>query len=300
MPGLAGDDDVDFSGAEDFRHRLGHRHVGEELVDLRNVTEAHHGTATELGVIGGKPDFTRLLDDGLGDAHFAVVVVEQRAVFVDAGDADDADVDPELLHEVDGGLADDTAVAVAHEAAGDDDFRIRAARQDGGDVQVVGDDAQTPRPVLANERLGDLFGGRSDIDDERTAGLDMAGEIAETAVSFLVVSLFGMVPLTVAIAVSGAMRGAGDTRTPMVAGAILTVALYDAGLARLLPGTWLLLYGTGVLTGGASRAPARHRGRWRRRPGGPAGHHRAAGHQAHPRNSSTAAATTSGASWWIM
>jgi hypothetical protein len=38
---------------------------------------------------------------------------------------------------------------------------------------------------------------------------------------------------------------------PMVAGAILTPVLYDAGLARLLPGSWLLLYGTGVLTGGA-------------------------------------------------
>ncbi|HEX7285237.1 MAG TPA: hypothetical protein VF532_03605 [Candidatus Angelobacter sp.] len=38
---------------------------------------------------------------------------------------------------------------------------------------------------------------------------------------------------------------------PMVAGAILTPVLYEAGLVRLLPGAWLLLYGTGVLTGGA-------------------------------------------------
>jgi hypothetical protein len=38
---------------------------------------------------------------------------------------------------------------------------------------------------------------------------------------------------------------------PVVAGAILTPVLYDAGLGRLLPGAWLLLYGTGVLTGGA-------------------------------------------------
>ena len=42
---------------------------------------------------------------------------------------------------------------------------------------------------------------------------------------------------------------------PMVAGAILTPVLYNAGLARLLPGTWLLLYGTGVLTGGAFSVP---------------------------------------------
>ena len=38
---------------------------------------------------------------------------------------------------------------------------------------------------------------------------------------------------------------------PLVAGAILTVALYRAGLTGTIPGAWLLLYGTGVVTGGA-------------------------------------------------
>jgi hypothetical protein len=38
---------------------------------------------------------------------------------------------------------------------------------------------------------------------------------------------------------------------PLVAGAILTAALYRAGRPDLLPGTWLLLYGAGVVTGGA-------------------------------------------------
>jgi hypothetical protein len=38
---------------------------------------------------------------------------------------------------------------------------------------------------------------------------------------------------------------------PIAAGALLTVILYRAGLVRDLPGTWLLLYGTGVVTGGA-------------------------------------------------
>jgi hypothetical protein len=38
---------------------------------------------------------------------------------------------------------------------------------------------------------------------------------------------------------------------PMIAGALLTLFLYRSGLARHLPGVWLLLYGTGVVTGGA-------------------------------------------------
>jgi hypothetical protein len=36
-----------------------------------------------------------------------------------------------------------------------------------------------------------------------------------------------------------------------VAGALLTPVLYGAGLPHLLPGLWLLLYGTAVTTAGA-------------------------------------------------
>lgn len=37
---------------------------------------------------------------------------------------------------------------------------------------------------------------------------------------------------------------------PLIAGAIVTVVLYRAGLVNAIPGLWLLLYGTGVVTGG--------------------------------------------------
>jgi hypothetical protein len=37
---------------------------------------------------------------------------------------------------------------------------------------------------------------------------------------------------------------------PLVAGGLVTVVLYRAGLTNAIPGLWLLLYGTGVVTGG--------------------------------------------------
>jgi hypothetical protein len=38
---------------------------------------------------------------------------------------------------------------------------------------------------------------------------------------------------------------------PLVAGGVLTAALWHSGYAALIPGVWLLLYGTAVVTGGS-------------------------------------------------
>jgi hypothetical protein len=38
---------------------------------------------------------------------------------------------------------------------------------------------------------------------------------------------------------------------PLLVGALLTFVFYRAGMMRDVPGMWLLLYGTGVVTGGA-------------------------------------------------
>lgn len=38
---------------------------------------------------------------------------------------------------------------------------------------------------------------------------------------------------------------------PLIVGALLTVVMYRAGVPALIPGTWLCLYGTGIVSGGA-------------------------------------------------
>ncbi len=42
---------------------------------------------------------------------------------------------------------------------------------------------------------------------------------------------------------------------PLIAGAALTMVLWRAGAVPAIPGVWLMLYGTGVVTGGAFSVP---------------------------------------------
>ncbi|NDF96452.1 MAG: hypothetical protein EB107_11575, partial [Proteobacteria bacterium] len=63
------------------------------------------------------------------------------------------------------------------------------------------------------------------------------GDVAEAGVTFLTVGLVGMVPLTLQFAIGGAMRGAGDSRTPMICGALVNVVNIAAAYA-LAFGAW--------------------------------------------------------------
>jgi hypothetical protein len=42
---------------------------------------------------------------------------------------------------------------------------------------------------------------------------------------------------------------------PLIAGGLLTIVFYRAGMMNYIPGIWLLLYGTGVVTGGMFSVP---------------------------------------------
>src|ERR1700733_2487436 len=57
-------------------------------------------------------------------------------------------------------------------------------------------------------------------------------------------------PVALAIA-GGGRKFALSFAPPMFTGALLTVILIHAGFNGAIPGVWLLLYGTGVVTGGA-------------------------------------------------
>ena len=104
--------------------------------------------------------------------------------------------------------------------------------------------ARTPVRAAGALRQGVVFGGVLSI-ILTIVGIALAGpavalggatgEVAGTATSFLLVSMLGLAPLTIQIAVGGAMRGAGDTRTPMIAGAIVNVIN--------IVGAWALAFG---------------------------------------------------------
>ena len=79
-------------------------------------------------------------------------------------------------------------------------------------------------------------------------------ETMERAGSFTAVSGWGQV--VTGVAALGAAWIAQRQATPQDWLAILTLVLFQAGLTGLLPGMWLLLFGVGIVAGGAFSVPA--------------------------------------------
>lgn len=78
----------------------------------------------------------------------------------------------------------------------------------------------------------------------------------------LVAVLIGAITMRAKARRAGTDLWSGSTRKflfcfapPLIAAALLTVPLYRAGLISVIPGMWLLLYGVGVITGGAFSVP---------------------------------------------
>jgi len=87
-----------------------------------------------------------------------------------------------------------------------------------------------------------------------TTGRWLAVWLAELAVAVAIASVATVLK---ARAAKGQVFSAAGRRfalsfvPPLLVGALLTIVLYQAGLTNVLPGMWLLLYGTAVVTGGA-------------------------------------------------
>ena len=150
-------------------------------------------------MVGRQPHLPAGADDGLRHLHLAHVEVAQRAVGLDAGDADHADVDTELADEFHRGLADDASVARAHLAAGHDHLAVGVVAEDGGHVQVVGEDAQA---AVVHQRAGNRLGGGADVQDQAAALGHLGGHgLGDAALGVVVQGL--------ALAVGDVLGGAG-------------------------------------------------------------------------------------------
>ena len=118
--------DMDFRSGlgEDLRKLAGRGLIREPGVQLADVTEPNQGVAFDLGMIGDQEDASGMGDDRLGHLDFAVIVVEQGAIEVDAADTDHADIDLELRDHAQGRFPDNAFVSASDQAARDDDFTI--------------------------------------------------------------------------------------------------------------------------------------------------------------------------------
>src|SRR5262245_34236919 len=168
--------------AADVVEARGRRRVGDEVVELRDMADAHRRRALVFHAVGHQDRPARAVHDGLGNLDLAVVEVEQRAVLVDGRGADDRIVDLELADEVDRRLADNAPVRMPHDAARDDHLDLVVSLQYIDNIYVIRDRQQ---PLLAAQGHRHLLGGGTDVDqDRRVVGDQRCSPHADPALLF--------------------------------------------------------------------------------------------------------------------
>ena len=136
-----------------------------------------------------------------------IIKLQQRAIAVDAADAENAEVETELRDKVEGGFPDDPAVAAAQFAAGENNAEVLFHHQRVGDVKVIG---HNPQIVVIEQGVRHRFRRGADIDKQRRPVRDLAGHPPGDTLFLRRLGRFAIVP-------GGVHRAGGQRRAAVMA-----------------------------------------------------------------------------------
>src|SRR6185436_13609628 len=133
------------------------------MMAFAKMTAAHSSVAPELADVRDQQGDSAVSNDGLTGLELVRVKIEQRAILIDAADAENSEIRLEPGKKPHCGVADDIAVQGAQRSPGDRDFDVGITRERRGHVQIVGYDSQI---LTMGQRLRDIFGRRPESDHE--------------------------------------------------------------------------------------------------------------------------------------
>ncbi|VGP97494.1 hypothetical protein SB00610_04782 [Klebsiella quasipneumoniae subsp. similipneumoniae] len=136
-----------------------------------------------------------------------IIKLQQRAIAVDAADAENAEVETELRDKIEGSFSDDPAVAAAQFAAGKNNAEVLFHHQRVGDVKVIG---HNPQIVVIEQGVRHRFRRGSDIDKQLRPVRDLAGHPPGDTLFLRRLGRFAIVP-------GGVHRAGGQRRAAVVA-----------------------------------------------------------------------------------
>src|SRR5207248_220080 len=110
-------DHLDIAGAANIGNRRGRDLVGDEDVDVVEMSDTDRSGPRELHPVGHEDDLAGIVDDRPRHAYFARVEIEQRSVLFERRSAYDRKVDLELRHKINGGGPDHGSIRPAHRPA---------------------------------------------------------------------------------------------------------------------------------------------------------------------------------------